>query len=124
MQTTEAKRFRFFENLHVLFWLIKDMCWCMLYKPLALAMIFPTLTLAIYFTIKFRKDDMELAHNIAVCAWITANSIWMIGEFYYEDGLRFYAASSFGIGLMVLIIYYLAVLPYNKWRERQQKLPD
>lgn len=124
MQTMEAKRFRFFENLHILFWLIKDMCWCMLYKPIALCMIPPTLLLAIYFMIKFRKDTMELAHNIAVCLWISANSLWMYGEFYYEDGLRQYAAILFASGLIVLLIYYLAILPYTRWKAKHQQLPN
>lgn len=124
VEKTPAQKFRFYENLHVLFWLIKDMCWCMLYKPIALSMIAPTLILAIYFTIKFRKDNMELAHNIAICAWISANSIWMIGEFYYDDGLRAYAASFFGLGLITLTIYYLGVLPYTKWKLKQNDLPN
>ena len=124
MEKTAAQKFRFFENLHVLFWLIKDMCWCMLYKPIALAMILPTLSLALYFTFKFRNDKMELAHNIAVCSWITANSIWMLGEFYYEDVLRLYATLFFGIGLIVLMIYYLGILPYTKWKEKNGTSPN
>ena len=119
-EKTPAQKFRFYENLHVLFWLIKDMCWCMMFKPLALLMIIPTLLLAFYFTYKFRNDNMELAHNLAVCTWISANSIWMIGEFYFEDGLRIYAASLFGIGLFILAIYYLGILPYNYWKAKNE----
>lgn len=124
MQTSAAKKFRFYENLHVLFWLIKDMCWCMLYKPVGILMITPTLVLAIYFTIKFRHDAMELVHNLAICCWIIANCIWMIGEFFFQDGLRPYAIVFFSLGLFILSIYYLGILPYNKWKEKQYSLPN
>ena len=40
-------RYRKMENLHIVFWLFKDIAWCMIWKPLGIAMIFPTLTIAI-----------------------------------------------------------------------------
>ena len=48
-------KFRSLENLHVLFWLVKDICWCIGFKPLGVAMIFPTLIVAIYIMIKNRQ---------------------------------------------------------------------
>ena len=48
-------------------------------------MILPTLSLAIYITWKNRAERAELFHNLAVCFWISANSIWMYGEFYLDD---------------------------------------
>lgn len=34
--------YRKMENLHIVFWLFKDIAWCMIWKPLGIAMIFPT----------------------------------------------------------------------------------
>jgi hypothetical protein len=73
-------------------------------------MIIPTLTLAIYITYKNRKDKSELAHNLAVCFWIAANSVWMIGEFYYEDKLRPAAIVFFILGFSMMLFYYIPLL--------------
>jgi hypothetical protein len=40
-------RFRRVENLHILFWLIKDVCWAMNFKTLGMLMIVPTMTVAL-----------------------------------------------------------------------------
>ena len=40
-------KFRKFENLHIVFWLFKDMAWCMFWKPLGLIMIFPTFIISV-----------------------------------------------------------------------------
>lgn len=107
--------FRSLENLHILFWLIKDMCWVTLSRPLGIIMIVPTILIAIFLTIKNRKDISELSHNLAVCCWICANSTWMIGEFYFDDGLRNYAKIFFILGLICVGVYYVAYLPYKKF---------
>jgi hypothetical protein len=101
---------RRFENFHILLWLIKDLCWVILWKPLGIFMIAPTLLFAIYITYLNRADKAELAHNIAVCFWISANSIWMIGEFYYEDSTRSIAVIFFLLGLLMILGYYLPLV--------------
>ncbi len=78
-------------------------------RILGVIMIIPTLFLAFYITYKFRSLLSELYHNIAVCLWITANTIWMIGEFFFMDNLRPYAMVFFISGLAVLLYYYLFV---------------
>lgn len=47
----------------------------------------------------------EVFHNLAVCLWILANSVWMVGEFF-ELETRPYAVVLFLIGLSLLIVYY------------------
>lgn len=37
------KGIRGMENLHIVFWLVKDMSWAMLWRPLGIAMIVPTI---------------------------------------------------------------------------------
>ena len=101
-----SEKLRRTENLHILFWLVKDTCWCLLFRPVAMAMIIPTILIAIWIVIKTRKMPTELAHNIAVLCWITANSIWMYGEFYDNDGTRPFALIFFISGLVSLAMYY------------------
>jgi len=100
---------RKFENLHIACWLIKDTCWVMDIRILGIIMIFPTLFLAFYITFKFRKLIAELYHNLAVCLWIMANTIWMIGEFFFDDTLRPYSIIFFLAGLLLILYYYLFV---------------
>jgi len=106
------KSIRKFENLHIACWLLKDTCWVLDLQIFGLIMIFPTLFLAFFITFKFRKIISELYHNLAVCFWIMANTIWMIGEFFYDDSLRSFAMIFFIIGLIILMIYYGFI--YNK----------
>ena len=94
------------ENIHIVFWLIKDLCWSIEFKPLALIMIFPTVSLAFYIAYKTKEHTSDFIHNLSVCFWICANATWMIGEFFNYE-LRFYAAALFGIGISIILIYYL-----------------
>src|SRR6478672_3565129 len=80
-------RYRKMENMHIIFWLIKDVSWCMIWKPLGIAMIFPTLAIAIIIAWRTRHIVAELAHNLAITFWITANAYWMISEFFAFDTL-------------------------------------
>jgi hypothetical protein len=101
-------RYRKIENLHIVFWLIKDLCWAMLWKPIALFMIIPTMSAALLITWQTRKIKSELLHNIAVLFWITANAYWMATEFFSpDDTLRYYAVIPFSLGLIVIAYYYL-----------------
>jgi hypothetical protein len=100
---------RRFENVHILLWLIKDLCWVTLSQTLGVIMIVPTVTLAFFIAWLSRADKAELFHNLAVCCWIMANSVWMIGEFYYNDNTRTIAAVFFVIGLLFIVTYYLFI---------------
>jgi hypothetical protein len=114
--------FRRMENLHIFFWLFKDISWCMVWKPLGVAMIFPTLIIAIVIAIRTRHIVSELCHNIAIVLWITANSYWMIAEFLHFDEniitgditYKHLAVIPFGIGIVVMLYYYLWWKPRNK----------
>ncbi len=101
-----VEKLRKFENLHILFWLIKDAAWVSGYNALGVVMILPTWLMAVWITWKLRKSMTELAHNIAVVCWISANSIWMIGEFYYNDTTRFPAKMLFFAGIIILAGHY------------------
>lgn len=108
-------KLRGLENIHVLFWLAKDLCWCIGFKPLGVAMAFPTLIVAIYIMWKNRRIVAEVVHNLAIAFWIIANSMWMIFEFMEKDEeLKKFCYIPFGIGLLILLVYYLVYLPANK----------
>jgi hypothetical protein len=94
------------ENLHIVFWLVKDFAWINDFKMLGITMAVPTLLLAFWLTWNSRSIASELFHNLAVSCWILANSVWMWGEFFYEDSIRHYAKPFFILGLLILAGYY------------------
>lgn len=114
-------RYRKMENLHIVFWLLKDISWCMIWKPLGIAMIFPTLVIAIVIAFRTRQFMSEVCHNIAIVVWIAANSYWMISEFLHFDTYVLFgeytykhlAIIPFATGIIILAYYYLW------WRPRQ-----
>ena len=112
-------RYRKLENLHIVFWLFKDISWCMIWRELGIIMIIPTLSVAIYIAYRTRNIKSELAHNLAVAFWISANSYWMISEFFGFDEAKVFggyegkhlAMIPFIIGVIILAWYYLIQRP-------------
>ena len=115
-------RNRKMENLHIVFWLLKDISWCMIWRPLGIAMIFPTLIIAIVIAFRTRQFMSEVCHNVAIVVWITANSYWMISEFMHFDTnilfgqytYKHLAIIPFSIGILILAYYYLWWKPSHK----------
>jgi uncharacterized membrane protein (GlpM family) len=107
-------KLRDYENFHIVLWLLKDSCWVMDFKIPGLIMIIPTISVALHITWLHRQTMSELYHNLAVVSWIMANSVWMIGEFFFNDTLRPVAAVFFVIGLLLVSVYYLVVRPQQK----------
>ncbi len=112
-------RYRRLENLHIVFWLFKDISWCMLWEELGIIMVVPTLSVALYIAYRTRNLKSELAHNLAVAFWISANSYWMISEFFGFDEAqvlgpyegKHIAMIPFTIGVLILAWYYLVQRP-------------
>ena len=120
-------KFRRMENMHIIFWLVKDISWCMLWKPLGIAMVFPTLIIAIVISYRTRMLKSELAHNLAVVFWITANAYWMVGEFFGFDEMpvwngyegKHLALLPFLTGAAILLYYYLIQRPAEKRKNKE-----
>jgi len=102
------------ENLHIVFWLMKDISWCLMWRAFGVFMIVPTLGAALFITWRMRQHKTDLAHNLAVVFWITANAWWMIAEFFEFDetpvvfGItgRQLALIPFLIGASILAFHY------------------
>jgi len=115
-------RYRKMENLHIVFWLFKDISWCMIWRPLGIAMIFPTLIIAIVISWRTRQFMSELCHNLAIVFWISANAYWMISEFFHFDTnilfgdytYKHLAIIPFVIGILFLAFYYIIWKPGHK----------
>lgn len=111
---TIPARFRNLENMHIAFWLMKDISWCMIWKELGIIMIVPTLSVAIWIAWRTRNIKSELAHNLAIVFWISANAYWMISEFFGFDTMpvwrqftgKHLALIPFCIGTLILLWYY------------------
>ena len=108
-------KYRKMENLHIVFWIFKDISWCLFWKPLGILMIIPTLTISIIIAFRTRKMVSELCHNIAISVWIFANSYWMVSEFLGFDEhivigsvtYKHLALIPFVLGVLSLAYYYL-----------------
>ena len=100
--TDKIKRF---ENLHIFFWLIKDTCWMLEYKLIGALMIIPTIAVAIYIVMKTRRTP-EVFINLAVFCWISANSFWMLMEFFNHNLYKNYSLLPFGLGFFFVALYY------------------
>jgi hypothetical protein len=113
------------ENLHIIFWLFKDIAWCMGWKPLGVIMIIPTLIISIVIAWRTRHIVSELCHNLAISIWISANSFWMCTEFFKVDNIIVFGSTTvkhlamipFVTGVLILTFYYLIYKPRHKEEE-------
>jgi uncharacterized membrane protein YeaQ/YmgE (transglycosylase-associated protein family) len=111
--------YRKMENMHIIFWLLKDISWCMIWRELGLAMFIPTLVISIIISWRNRQIKSELAHNLAITFWICANGYWMISEFFHFDVVQVWhqftgkhmALIPFIIGAVILLHYYTIQRP-------------
>ncbi|MDO8995540.1 MAG: hypothetical protein Q7U77_02840 [Sediminibacterium sp.] len=114
-------KYRKMENLHIVFWLFKDVAWCLGLKWLGTVMIIPTLIISIVIAYRTRQYVSELCHNLAITVWISANSYWMVSEFFGFDHriiwgtytFKHLAIIPFTIGILILGYYYLIWKPLH-----------
>jgi hypothetical protein len=112
-------KIRRLENSLIIFWLIVDFCWFMLWVIPGIVMMFPTLAITFYITWEVRHSRSELMHNLVVTLWVIANSIAMNMEFHDLDDDIFFdvltgrqlAMIPFIIGFAILALYYLIIRP-------------
>jgi hypothetical protein len=115
-------KYRRMENLHIVFWIFKDIGWCMGFTLLGVTMIVPTLLISIIIAWRTRQIVSELCHNVAITVWISANSFWMCTEFFGVDHIsighgftvKHLAMIPFLIGMLILAYYYIWYKPRHK----------
>lgn len=105
-----TERLSRFDNMHILFWLVKDMSWCLMSKTIGTIMIVPTVVVALVILVRSREHMTSFVHNLAVLFWISANSMWMVGEMFCQDCTKPYAIWLFSAGMGVLLVYYVYLL--------------
>jgi Ca2+/Na+ antiporter len=99
-----SEKYRFRENLHIFFWLLKDSCWMMEWKLFGTFMIIPTISLAIWMIYRTRQHP-EIWINLSVLVWVMANSWWMLTEFSGDESRKYYSAIPFSLGFIFFGIY-------------------
>jgi len=55
------------ENLHIVFWLFKDVSWFMVWKPLGIVMIIPTLIISVVIAVRTRQYMSEVCPQFGNC---------------------------------------------------------
>ena len=104
-------KYRKMENLHIVFWLFIDVAWCLGFRWLGTSMILPTLIISIIIAYRTRQYMSELCHNVAITVWISANSYWMVSEFFGFDHIELIP---FTAGILILGYFYLVWKPMQK----------
>lgn len=99
------------ENVHVVLWLLKDLCWLMEYRVAGLVMVAPTVAMAVHIAWRSRTDQRDVFHALAVILWIMANSTWMVGDFFFGGKGHGVAQILFLMGLGILAFYYVIIGP-------------
>ena len=77
------KTWREYENIHILFWLGKDVAWINLIPSMWVIFLVPTFGIAwdMVFVTFWKKHLMiDHAHNVTILIWVMANAIWA-GDF-------------------------------------------
>jgi len=111
IESEALRNWRPLEYAHIFLWLIKDMCWANGWVSVGTWMVVPTILVAFIITWVQRKKTSTLVHNLAISIWISANSLWMVAEFYHlEPILKPWSSVGFASGILLLVSFYLRLL--------------
>ena len=86
------------------------------WKVLGITMIIPTVSVALIIAYKtWKEKDDEFWINLAICFWISANSYWMLCEFFHHEEIKNYAGFPFVAGMIsVAYFYYIRLFGEEK----------
>jgi len=91
---TAPLTFKFFQTVHGLeyillyFWVLKDLSWCAvswLYTGTTCIAMFISWIVFLFCISIYKKMYMEAYHAVAMCLWLSANGIWMIGSSFHDN---------------------------------------
>jgi len=136
----------FLEDLQIVFWILKDTFWSLLFPALSIVFGFAAVVLQVVF-LRVQWGHLALRFdNAATLLWLSGNFTWMIGETFYEpedadinlgntpviepnvgkyDGYRYGAIAQFSLCLGILLVFYLCYFrkAYANTREREEAVP-
>ncbi len=100
------------ENVHIYFWILKDIGW--IFNNKITGVFFGTCALIWLIILAYnynkQKDYEEIYFLLPTFLWLFANYLWMFGNLIYDtDVFRFGSSCIMMFGL-ILIIYYFAFL--------------
>lgn len=78
------------------------------FKLAGTILIIPTVSIALLIAWKTRPHKELFYPNLAVACWITANSVWMVGEFF-EVLFRMASLALFLSGIAVIGYHFVLV---------------
>jgi len=77
---------RDYENIHIFFWLGKDVAWNGLIQPMWVIFVIPTFLVSLDFVVTslFNKYAViDHAHYVSVMLWVLGNAVWACGELWF-----------------------------------------
>lgn len=104
---------RYVENIHLYFWLLKDLAWALDYKEMGITFgLIAILWLGILFYYAIRaKSTEEIYFLVPTSLWLIGNYLWMQGELENNDDAIGRPNGKYCmISGMVIIIFYYAFL--------------
>ena len=108
-----AKQVAHLENIHIPLWLFKDTLWMLKWITAGTLLIIPTVSVAIIIAWRTRHHRSRFWVNMAVAFWISANSMWMLGEFYEFNFLP-WSLSLFLCGIVCATLFFVLILRNKK----------
>lgn len=140
----------YIENMYIIFWVSKDLFWswgtgdlingfklAVFYESSAIC--FGTLSLLVHLVSAYvyRRNPLQLLDCITTILWISANFVWMCGEFFlrydnleYDDedqgndtGTRIVSAVLFCLGLTVQIYILISFAAHKRWTNWKAQSP-
>lgn len=100
-------KIRQLDDWHIPVWILKDTAWMLQIKPLGVAMIVPAVAISVWLCVKTYYIKSRFFSYVAVLCWISANSTWMLHEFY-DWSILWAAFSLFGLGLFSFLASLVA----------------
>ena len=110
-----VKNGRVVENVPLILNLLKDSSWCYAWVWVGTIAIVPILTYQVYTIWKCRGDVHATIKGMVSGLILSANAIWMFGDFYFgQDHFRNVARWLFSGGLILGLVYLLFSLRKGK----------
>lgn len=136
----------FIENAYIIFWISKDLFWsfgtgdltqgldsAIIYEIFAMCFGFTALCVYLVTAYIYRRKKLRFLDSLTTIFWISANYVWMCGEFFirydnlqYDDATagndrntRIASATLFALGFATQI--YVSIVLYWRYRKRQSQ---